>query len=151
MNRETALKWCGAAFVLVSLALPMSSCDMRPIAPVQETYAFEDLAVANPGSWLELGLLLWPAILASFFTWTRRRRPAFVLRLVEPLLIAASVAMVLAYSTMGQIEIGTWVALIGFALYTAGALVGDVDAVRRHRQKAPGDRTAHAIRDRVAG
>ncbi len=135
MNGGTVLKWCGAALVLVSLALPMSSCDLSPIAPIQKTYAFDELSAANPGSWVELLLLLWPAIFAALFTWNRRSRHALVLRIVEPLLLIASIAMVLTYSVMGQREVGTWIALSGFALYAAGALVGDVRAVRRRPER----------------
>ncbi len=130
MNLETVLKWLGAALVLVSLALPMSSCDLSPIAPIQKTYAFEELSAGNPGSWLEVSLLIWPAIFAALFTWNRRSRSALALRVVEPVLLTASIAMVLAYSTMGTIEIGTWVALSGFALYAAGAIVGDVHVIK---------------------
>lgn len=132
MDAGVVLKGIGAALVLVSLVLPMSSCDLRPLTRETEmTYAFEDLSATDPGSWLEVLLFLWPAIFVVLFVRGLRSRPALVLRVGEPLLLAASIVMVLAYSTLGEVEIGTRVAIAGFAVYGVGALTSDVGALRR--------------------
>jgi hypothetical protein len=151
-----SLKIVGAILVLVSLALPMSSCrhyvdaqgerlEVEKGEPppqgarevVSYQYALESFDVQELASWNKLLVFVWPVLMVgALFRW-RQGRTLVVLRVLEILLLAYSIFMVDLLATLfaDRIEAGAYLAFTGLGLYAAAALWEDVTAFRRWRRE----------------
>jgi hypothetical protein len=150
-----SLKIVGALLVLVSLALPMSSCrhyvDAKgerlevekgepPPPGAQEVvsyhYALESFNARELASWTNLLVFVWPGVMLGAQFWRRRGRMLVVLRVLEILLLIYSFFIVDLMATLfaDRIEAGAYLAFTGFGLYAVAALWEDATAFRRWRR-----------------
>lgn len=150
-----SLKIVGAVLVLVSLALPMSSCrhyvdaqgerlEVEKGKPppqgarevVSYQYALESFDVQELASWNKLLVFVWPVLMVGALFWRRQGRTLVVLRVLEILLLAYSIFMVDLLATLfaDRIEAGAYLAFTGLGLYAVAALWEDVTAFRRWRR-----------------
>ncbi len=151
MSHRT-LKVVGAVLLLISLALPMSSCrhyedakgnriEHAAGAPVPAgahevviyNYAWEGFEPRDPSTWLTVLAFVWPALTLGLLLRPERRRAALILRILEILLLAASSVLIdfNAGFSGDRREAGAYLAYLALALYAAGALWGDVSAFRQ--------------------
>ena len=109
MGRLTRVKGLAALLLLGALLLPQSTCAgyrapdgrfvttiPRGAAPgsylpmVQRAYAFDDVRLAEPGSWLKLVAFLFPIPLLVVATRSRSARLRAYVYVLEPVLAAGS-------------------------------------------------------------
>lgn len=156
MSKLRSLKIAGALLLLISLALPMSSCrhyvdarGERLEVPAGQTppqgarevvsyhYAFEGFNVREPDSWLLLLQFLWPALFLGVQLRLRRGRTMVALRILEiPLLVYSSVLIDLnAGLFASRLEAGAYLAFSALGFYSIGAIGEDVGAFRRWRRE----------------
>jgi hypothetical protein len=114
-----SLKIVGAILLLVSLALPMSSCrhyvdaqgerlEVQKGEPppqgarevVTYNYALENFNGRDLDSWNKLLVFVWPVLMVGALFWRRQGRTLVVLRVLEILLLAYSIFMVDLLATL---------------------------------------------------
>ena len=150
------LKLAGAILLLVSLALPMSSCvryvdakgnrvEVEKDAPLPEgvrkevlyDYALDNFDAQDAGSWSVLLAFAWPALLVGLLFWRKRGRAVLALRIAEPLLLAGSFYLIsfIASFLVDRMEAGAYLAFFALGIYALGAVWEDVVAFRQWRQE----------------
>ena len=150
-----SLKLAGAILLLVSLALPMSSCtryvdaqgnrvEVVKDAPLPEgvrkevsyDYALDGFDAQDAGSWSVLLAFAWPALLVGLLFWRKKGRTVLLLRIVEPFLLAGSFYLIsfLASFLTDRMEAGAYLALLALGIYTLAAVWEDSVAFRHWRQ-----------------
>jgi len=148
------LKLIGALLLLASLALPQYTCarlrapdgsvwdsvppgkDATLYRPFTERhYAYENIELRDPISWLTLVAFGWPLIL----TGVRRRFPGPTLNRVlwwlEPVLAGTSGYLILVFSSLGDRAIGAYVGLAALVLLLL-AWLAELRAFIADRRKA---------------
>jgi len=137
------LKLIAAALLLGSVALPQSTCagyrgpDGQLVTTVPRNatpgsyqptvarhYAFDDVHLDDPASWLWPFLFLWPLPLLELAALKRTARVLRVLMVLEPLLMLASGFMIWTRASLFDTPAaGAYVALGALALYLSAHLV----------------------------
>lgn len=154
MSHRT-LKVVGALLLLISLALPQSSCrhyedakanrvehktgDPPPAGAhevVRYNYAWESFEPVDPSTWLTVLAFVWPVLTLGLLLRPEKRRAALFLRLLEILLLAASFVVVDLSGGLfaDRLEAGYYLAMLALVLYAAGTLWGDLAAFRQWRR-----------------
>ncbi|ARA94111.1 hypothetical protein AWN76_013755 [Rhodothermaceae bacterium RA] len=146
MKTMHRIKLTGAVLLLLSAALPMSSCSHFEDAEgnrvtvaegeavpegvqkvVTYNYAFEDFDAAEAADWLLPAAFLWPLLVVGLL-WRWSQGPvAVMLRLAEPVLLVGSAYLIAALVAWGERpEAGAYVAFAALAIYAGAAVWEDV-------------------------
>ena len=136
-------KSIGALLLLVSLCLPISSCDTSSWSgpPTKTTsdsvvptrsyhYAWTPARWAEPESYVSLFSFVWPAGAVLLSPRIRSRRLRTALWLAEPLLLAGPIYLLWVMTLFGDPEIGAFVAALGVTLYAFAWIAETVREVR---------------------
>lgn len=152
-HMQVYIKVAGAFFLIVSLFLPLSSCDKyidkqgNAIMPSQvpadsplpsdirvvKTYNYfsQRFRPMDIGSWFILAGFIWPAFMIAALSRLKGRVKLACRFLEVPLLLGSVVSLVLITLLDTRLEIGAYVAYTSIGVYSLGAAWADVDAFRR--------------------
>jgi hypothetical protein len=153
---QTYIKVAGALLLLVSLVLPLSSCERYidkqgntiksseistdgPLPPgmrVVKTfnYFYRTFQPTDFGSWLVLAGFIWPVFMIAALSRLKGRVRVACRFLEAPLLFGSVVALGFATLLHNRLEVGAYVAYTGIGAYSLGAVWADIDAF--HQWKA---------------
>jgi hypothetical protein len=157
VENHVKIKLLGAMLLLVSLALPMSTCSHYEdaqgtrIAVAQgetppegarqvtsRTYAFEDFHPTDPGNWVKALAFLWPVLALVILQQRKRGRIALGIRILEPALIGLSLYVIDFVSTFfaDRRAIGAYLAFLAIGIYAVGSLWADVVVYREWKERS---------------
>jgi hypothetical protein len=150
---QTYIKVAGAFLLIVSLLLPLSSCERyvdrqgntiksseistdRPLPPgirVVKTYNYfyRTFQPTDFGSWLVLAGFTWPVFMIAALSRLKGRVRVACRFLEAPLLVGSVVALGFATLLHDGLEVGAYGAYAGIGAYSVGAVWADINAFRR--------------------
>jgi hypothetical protein len=149
--RQTYLKMTGAFLLLVSLFLPLSSCERyvdkqgEPLTEISEDrhlppgakaittyhYFYRKFPLTDLGSWLLLAGFTWPVFMVFAIAHLKGRARVACRCLEVPLLFGSVEALSFATMFSHKLEVGAYVAYTGIGVYGLGALWSYIGAFRQ--------------------
>ncbi|MHA1544733.1 MAG: hypothetical protein ACTSU8_06315, partial [Alphaproteobacteria bacterium] len=131
------IKIVGAVLLAIAFFLPLSRCapvtltpnedgELVAEAPEVETvyeyyYAYDNIGVEEPGSFLLLVVFFWPLAFLAFERKGRNTRAKTALMFLGPPLAAGTGYLIIFISIFNELYYGTYVALAGLAGYFIGS------------------------------
>lgn len=157
---DTYLKAIGAIILLLSLTMPLSSCDRRvdqqgkvipilmsnrskPLPPgtkiiTKYNYFIQDFDINNPYMWLLFFGYIWPPFMILAINKVKKYSANLAYRIVEIILIAGSIYSVLISCLFARLEVGAYAAFTGAGVYSIGACWSDIKFLLAWKQEVRG-------------
>ncbi len=153
MSTILRVKGAAALLLMVSLALPQSTCagyrgpDGKFVSElprdstraayqpaIDRQYALDDFHITDAGSWITLAQFVWPVAAVGILVRARGKRLRTSIAIAEPILVVCTAYLIwLGATFLAQPAAGAYVALGALGVYFTACMVDLWRSVRNRR------------------